>query len=194
MFTENIKNEDVNLLECRSFEGEIILVDTLQKLNEAAEYLQNKSLIGFDTEARPRFTKGSKRYIALLQLATNDKAFLIRINIIGLQQAIIDIFENKNIIKIGLGITDDMRALKKLKHFNPACFIDLQQYTNQFGIKDNSLKKIAAIVLGFRISKSQRLSNWEKDEYSNAQKLYAATDAWACFKIYQKLNKINFSI
>ncbi|MDR1983992.1 MAG: 3'-5' exonuclease domain-containing protein 2 [Prevotellaceae bacterium] len=189
MFIENIKNEDVNLLECRSFKGEIIVVDTLEKLDDAVKYLQNQSYVGFDAEARPRFTKGSKRHISLLQFATNDKAFLVRIDIIGLQKPIINIFENTKITKVGSGLTDDMRTLKKLRRFNPAGFIDLQQYSSEFGIKDNSLKKITAIVLGFRISKSQRLSNWEKDEYTSAQKLYAATDAWACFKIYQKLNQ-----
>jgi ribonuclease D len=193
MFTENIKSEDVNLLEQCSFEGEITVVDTLEKLNAAAEYLQNQPYIGFDSEAKPRFAKGSKRHVALLQFATNSKAFLIRIDIIGLQKPIIDIFENNKITKIGLGINDDMRTLRRLKRFNPVNIIDLQQYTNQFGIKDNSLRKIAAIVLGFRISKAQRLSNWEKEEYTYAQKRYAATDAWACLKIYQNLNKIKSS-
>ncbi|MDR2292280.1 MAG: 3'-5' exonuclease domain-containing protein 2 [Prevotellaceae bacterium] len=191
MFIENIKNEDVNILECRTFGGEITVVDSLKKLDEASEYLQTQPYTGFDAEARPRFVKGSKRRISLLQFATNSKAFLIRIDIVGLQKNIIDIFENKKIIKVGSGLTDDMNALKKMKRFNPAGFIDLQEYTKQFGIKDNSLRKITAIVLDFRISKSQRLSNWEKNEYTNAQKLYAATDAWVCYEIYKKLNLLN---
>ncbi|MDR2127435.1 MAG: 3'-5' exonuclease domain-containing protein 2 [Prevotellaceae bacterium] len=191
MFIENIKKEDVNLLECRAFNGEIIVVDSPKKLNEATEYLQNQSYIGFDAEARPRFVKGSKRHISLLQFATDNKAFLIRIDILGLQKNIVNIFENKQITKVGLGLTDDMRSLKKMKRFNPASFVDLQEYTKEFGIKDNSLRKITAIVLGFRISKSQRLSNWENDKYTNAQKRYAATDAWVCYEIYTKLNFTN---
>jgi ribonuclease D len=193
MFIENIKNEEVNLLECSSFCGEIIVVDSQTKLNEATEYLQNQPYIGFDAEARPRFIKGSRRHISLLQFATHNKAFLIRIDILGLQKNIIDIFESEKTIKIGSGMTDDMRALKKMKHFNPVCFVDLQEYTKDFGIKDNSLRKITAIVLGFRISKSQRLSNWEKHEYTIAQKRYAATDAWVCYEIYKKLNLLNYN-
>ncbi|MDR1199558.1 MAG: 3'-5' exonuclease domain-containing protein 2 [Prevotellaceae bacterium] len=193
MFVENIKNEEINLLACRSFDGEIIIVDTLKKLDAAIAYLKNQSYIGFDAEARPRFIKGSKRHISLLQFATNSKAFLIRIDIIGFNKQITDIFENKEIVKVGSGITDDMNALKKMKRFNPVGFIDLQYYTKEFGIKDNSLRKITAIVLGFRISKSQRLSNWEKSEYTNAQKRYAATDAWVCYEIYRQLNKINIT-
>ncbi|MDR1347292.1 MAG: 3'-5' exonuclease domain-containing protein 2 [Prevotellaceae bacterium] len=193
MFVENIKNEEINLLACRSFDGEIIIVDTLKKLDEAIAYLKNQSYIGFDAEARPQFIKGSKRHISLLQFATNSKAFLIRIDIIGFNKQITDIFENREIIKIGSGMTDDMHALKKMKRFNPVGFIDLQYYTKEFGIKDNSLRKITAIVLGFRISKSQRLSNWGKNEYTNAQKRYAATDAWVCYEIYRQLNKINIA-
>ncbi|MDR0421018.1 MAG: 3'-5' exonuclease domain-containing protein 2 [Prevotellaceae bacterium] len=191
MFAENIKGEEINLLVCRSFDGEIIIVDTLEKLDAAVKYLQNQLYLGFDAEARPRFTKGSKRRISLLQFATGAKAFLIRIDIIGFNKQIIDIFENKEILKIGSGIVDDMHALGKMKRFIPAGFVDLQDYTKAFGIKDNSLRKITAIVLGFRISKSQRLSNWSKNEYTNAQKRYAATDAWVCYEIYKRLNKGN---
>lgn len=189
MFVENIKNEDINLLERQHFDGEIVVVDTPNALVEAAKYLQKQSHIGFDAEARPRFVKGSKRHISLVQFATSNKAFLVRVDILGLAKPIIDIFENPEITKIGLGLTDDMQALRRLKRFNPAGFIDLQDYSTQFGISDNSLRKITAITLGFRISKSQRLSNWENLEYTPAQKRYAATDAWVCLKIYQKLNQ-----
>ncbi|MDR0754106.1 MAG: 3'-5' exonuclease domain-containing protein 2 [Prevotellaceae bacterium] len=191
MFIENIKNEDINLLERRTFGGEITVVDSQKKLDEATEYLQNQPYAGFDAEARPRFIKGSKRHISLLQFATGSKAFLVRIDILGLQKNIIGIFENKKIIKVGSGLTDDMSTLRKMKRFHPAGFVDLQEYTKEFGITDNSLRKITAIVLGFRISKSQRLSNWEKNEYTDAQKLYAATDAWVCYEIYRKLTSIN---
>jgi len=188
MFVANIQSEEVNMLERRTFAGEIVMVDTPAALADAVQYLQAQSHIGFDTEGRPRFVKGSKRQIALLQFATEHKAFLIRIDILGLGKSIIDIFENPVITKIGLGLTDDMQTLRRIKRFEPAGFVDLQDYSTQFGITDNSLRKITATTLGFRISKSQRLSNWETPEYSLAQKRYAATDAWVCLKIYQKLN------
>jgi len=189
MFANSITKEDINLLELKAFEGEITIVDTQNELVKTVNYLQNHTFIGFDTEAVPQFTKGSKRRIVLLQLATQDKAFLIRVDILGMQKEIIDIFENKNLIKIGAGIVDDMKALRKMKSFNPAGFIDLQEYTDEFNIEDNSLLKMTAIILGFRISKSQRLSNWGKEQYTNAQKLYAATDAWVCYEMYQQLNQ-----
>ena len=187
MFDKNINSEEINKLECRTFYGEIIVVDTPSILCKTAKYLQKQSHIGFDTEARPQFVKGSRRRISLLQFATAKKAFLVRIDILGLAKPIIDIFENPAITKIGLGLTDDMQALRRLKRFNPSGFVDLQDYSTQFGITDNSLRKITAITLGFRISKSQRLSNWENSEYTIAQKRYAATDAWVCLEIYQKL-------
>jgi ribonuclease D len=191
MFVENIKTEDINKLERKTFDGEIIIVDTPKMLAETVKYLQTQSQIGFDTEGRPRFVKGSKRQIALLQFATENKAFLVRIDILGLEKSLINILENPAIIKIGLGLTDDVQTLQRIKRFNPAGFVDLQDYSTQFGIIDNSLRKITAITLGFRISKSQRLSNWENPEYTPAQKRYAATDAWVCLKVYQKLSQSN---
>lgn len=189
MFVENIKNEEVNSLECKTFDGEIVIVNTPDALAKAVQFLEMQQCIGFDTEGRPRFIKGSKRQISLLQFATIDKVFLVRIDILGLTKSIVNLFENSEIKKIGLGLTDDMHVLHRLKQFNQAGFIDLQQYSKQFGIIDNSLRKIVAITLGFRISKSQRLSNWESQEYTPAQKRYAATDAWVCLKIYQKLSQ-----
>jgi ribonuclease D len=57
----------------------------------------------------------------------------------------------------------------------------------EWGIKDKAVKKMAAIILGVKISKAMQLSNWEADELSPAQQLYAATDAWICREMYLKL-------
>jgi ribonuclease D len=101
---------------------------------------------------------------------------------------------NGSIKKIGLAIKDDLKILKKITGFEPTGFIDLQDYVGDFGIVAMSLKKITAIVLNKRISKSQQVTNWEREELSEAQQIYAATDAWACLKVYNKLNqeKINY--
>ena len=67
--------------------------------------------------------------------------------------------------------------------------MDLQKIVWEYGIKDKSVKKMTAIILGFRISKTQQLSNWEAEALSESQCKYAATDAWVCREMYLKLMK-----
>ena len=146
--------------------------------------------MGFDTETKPAFKKGVINQVSLLQLSSLHEAFLIRINKIGLPKEIIDILSNKEVKKIGLAIKDDIKALREIQDFEFQSFIDLQDFVKYFNIESQSLKKIAGIVLHKRISKSKQVSNWDKEELSEGQLLYAATDAWACLQIYKTLNQV----
>lgn len=190
MFAENLSNEEINELPIYQFDGGIFVIDTFEKLDYYLPLLDNQSVLGFDTETRPSFKKGKVNPVSLLQITTNNEAFLIRINKIGLPEEIKKILSDKNVKKIGLAIKDDIKILREISDFDPNSFIDLQDYVEDFGIEAKSLKKITAIVLNKRISKSQQVTNWEKAELTDAQKTYAATDAWACLKIYKKLNQI----
>lgn len=188
-FLNNITNDDINNLPRHQFPGKIFLIDEFSKLKLLPQKLADEEFLGFDTETRPSFKKGKKHEVSLLQLATSDEAYLIRLNKMRFPDIIVDFFENKNIIKIGLAIRDDLNSLIHLRHFKPEGFIDLQQYVKNFNILDNGLKKLAANILGFRISKKQQTSNWEKDTLDHDQLIYAATDAWVCYKIYDTLQK-----
>ncbi len=188
-FLQNITKEEIEKLPLGHFDGEMILVDTLPKLKKAVLFLKKQTEIGFDTETKPAFVKGQKNHVALLQLSTNKKAFLFRIHHLKSLNILFELFANPNIIKIGADIGQDLSALQKVSPFKVNGFIDIQKYSCEFGIIDNGLKKLAAIVLGIKISKSQRLTNWEAPELTQSQMLYAATDAWVCLKIYQKLVK-----
>lgn len=190
MFAENLSNEEINELPIYQFDGGIFVIDTFEKLDYYLPLLDNQYILGFDTETRPSFKKGKVNPVSLLQITTNNEAFLIRINKIGLPEEIKKILSDKNVKKIGLAIKDDIKILREISDFDPNSFIDLQDYVEDFGIEAKSLKKITAIVLNKRISKSQQVTNWEKAELTDAQKTYAATDAWACLKIYKKLNQI----
>jgi ribonuclease D len=190
MFAENLTNNEVNELPIYQFGGGIFLIDTFEKLDDYLPLLENQRVLGFDTETKPSFKKGKVNPVSLLQISTNNEAFLIRINRIGLPVEIKDILSNPNIVKVGLAIKDDIKILKDINNFEPNGFVDLQDYVEDFGIAAKSLKKITAIVLNKRISKSQQVTNWEKAELTDAQKVYAATDAWVCLKIYKKLNHI----
>ncbi len=188
MFQEYITNQELDDLPLKSFEGEIVVVDQISKLRSAVNYLSKEKMIGFDTETKPSFKRGQVNQVALMQLATHKKAFLFRVNKIGLPESVKAILSNPEISKVGVAIHDDIKGLQRISRFTPAGFIELQQEVKDYGINDFSLKKIAGIVLGVRISKSQRLSNWESDELTEAQQCYAATDAWISFQILHSLS------
>lgn len=186
-FQKSITSEEANKMPLKAFEGDIILVDEYKDLYEAIQYLNDYSILGFDTETRPSFKKGKVNDVALLQLAANSKTFLFRINKIGLPEEIIDLLKNPNIVKVGAAIKDDIRGLQKLNDFDANGFLELQDYVSNFGIESFSLKKLSAIVLNFRISKRQQVSNWEAETLSPGQLRYAATDAWVSLKIFERL-------
>ena len=171
------------------FEGRIITIDTAQAVEQAMIALSSESCVGIDTETRPSFRKGVQHGVALIQLSTHDTCFLIRLNRTGMPDSLIAFLENKKIAKVGLSLHDDYQALCKRHKFKAGNFIDLQKEVGKYGIEEMSLQKIYAIMFGQRISKSQQLSNWENDVLTDKQKLYAATDAWACLKIYNQLKQ-----
>lgn len=187
LFSETISNEDLNQLPAGSFGGKITVVETPEDALAACEYLSRQAVIGFDTETRPSFKKGVTNRVSLLQLSSEEESFLFRLNKIPLEKPIIKLMESNSVVKIGLAIRDDLRSMKALRQFTPKQFVDLQSIVGEYGIKELSLRKLAAIVLDIRISKAQRLSNWEASTLTPAQQLYAATDAWVSREIYMQL-------
>ncbi len=189
MFIESITPEEIEKMEYVSFPGKIYVINSVgAEFNRAVAYLRSQKVIGFDTEARPCFTPGQPHYnVALLQLSGGGKAFLFRLNKIGMRRRLCNLLADKRIVKVGAAIHDDIKGLQRLTPFKPASFIDLQKIVADYGIRDKSVKKMAAIILGYRISKTQQLSNWEADHLSEPQCLYAATDAWVCREMYLRL-------
>lgn len=189
MFAEKITPEEIDRLPLCAFEGKIEVIDKPDRsFNNAIRYLSSKRLLGFDTESRPCFTADEPRHgTALVQLSGAEKAFLFRVNTLGMHRRLLAILGNPNIIKVGAAVHDDVRGLQKIHGFQPAGFVDLQKMVESYGIREKSVKKMSAIVLGVRISKSQQLSNWEAETLSEAQQVYAATDAWICRQMYKKL-------
>ncbi len=188
MIQKSITKDQVNELPIGQFEGEIILVNSLDQIDEVVEDLSYHDLIGFDTETKPAFRKGVYNYVALLQLSTADVAYLIRVNEIGLPKKVQKLMEDPNILKIGAAVLDDLRGLKKhAADFNPGGFFDLNDELKKVGFQNIGVRNLAAMVLNFRVSKSEQVSNWEAPELTEKQMLYAATDAWVCLEIYKKL-------
>ncbi len=188
-FEKNISREDLNELPLKQYTGSIQVIDDTSKLHQALGKLQRHNTVGFDTETKPSFSKGEYHPVAMVQLATVDEVFLIRLSNIGLTQNLAEFLANDAIKKIGVSIRDDLIALQELRSFLPAGFVELHDVVKQLGIESEGLRKLTATFLGFRISKSQQTSNWEKQELKPGQITYAATDAWCCLEIYKKLER-----
>ena len=192
MFQITISPDEIGKLELASFPGEIHVIDTLdEEFGKAIAYLKRQKVIGFDTETRPTFSPDQRSNgTALLQLSGAEKAYLFRIKKMGaIPRRLCAILANPNIVKVGAAIHDDVRGLQKFAGFQPQNFVDLQKMVWEYGIRDKSVKKMTAIILGFKISKAQQLSNWEAETLSESQQKYAATDAWVCREMYLRLQR-----
>lgn len=185
-----IDKEVLNDLPKAAFTGQIHIVQTPWEAEKAVTYLKKCSLLGIDSETRPSFTKGQSHKVALLQISSEEHCFLFRLNLTGLTLPIITLLESPSVTKVGLSLRDDFMMLHKRAPFEQRSCVELQEYVRAFGIQDKSLQKIYGILFGEKISKSQRLSNWEADVLSEPQKQYAATDAYACLNIYNRLQEL----
>lgn len=187
----SITPQEIEKLPLVAFDGKISVISGPgEELERAFKYLRRQRVIGFDTESRPVFTPGVRgNGVALVQLSGPDEAFLFRVKEMGSLGRLCHIFADPKILKVGAASLDDVRGLQRIQNFTARKFLDLQKIVWEYGIKDKSVKKMSAIILGVRISKTQQLSNWEASSLSEAQLKYAATDAWICREMFLKLKK-----
>ena len=177
----------INSLPLVTFPGKIIVVLNEYEADRAVEYLLSCDVLGVDTETRPAFRKGNNHKVALLQVATRKECFLFRLNHLGLPKSLLRLLSNKQVPMVGLSWHDDPMSLHRREQFEPGWFIDIQDIIGNLGIVDKSLQKLYANLFGEKISKRQRLTNWEADVLTDRQKEYAAIDAWACIKLYDEI-------
>jgi ribonuclease D len=189
MYRISISPEEIGELPLAAFPGEIVVIDAEDdKFYSAIRYLRRQKVLGFDTETRPTFSpEQHSSGTAILQLSGKEKAFLFRVKKLGLPKQLLSVLASSSISKVGAATRDDVLGLQKILGFRPRGFVDLQSMVWEYGIRDKSVKKMAAIILGVKISKAQQLSNWEAEHLSESQMKYAATDAWICREMYQKL-------
>ena len=186
-FIDKISNEQTALLPAVEFRGEIRIVEHERDIAAACKTLAEQPVIGFDTETRPSFRPGVTFRVSLLQHSTPTVCYLFRLNKIPLAKPILQLLEDRRVLKIGADVAGDLRSRRQIRHFRDGGFVDLQGIAPEWGIGEKSLRKLSAIVLGRRVSKAQRLSNWEAATLTDKQQLYAATDAWVCTRIYEQL-------
>ena len=192
IFPADITKEEVNELPLHGYLGRIVIVDTTRGLSKAMKELEKTSFLGFDTETKPAFRKGVYHQVALLQLALAEQVFLIRLNKLGFYGALQELFSSDHLLKVGVSIRDDLAELQKLTSFEPRGVVELNKVAKGLGVVREGARNLTATFLGFRISKSQQTSNWEKDQFTTKQRRYAATDAWVCHQIYEKLSGVGY--
>ncbi len=185
-----LDKEYIKDLPLVSFPGKIITVNSEREADKAVPFLLSKDILGVDTETRPSFKKGQRHKVSLLQVATEDICFLFRLNYIGMVTPVISLLSNTDVPMVGLSWHDDLAALQKRMEFKPGLFIDIQDIIGDIGIEDKSLQKLYANIFKQKISKRQRLTNWDADVLSDKQMSYAATDAWACVRLYKEILKL----
>lgn len=186
-YQATISNEEASALAVRGFDGRILVVEDADTMRQAEQILLRAPALGIDTETRPAFQKGVVYPVALLQLSTEETTVLVRLSKVGLSDVLVGILQNASVPKIGAALRDDIKALQKLRKFTARGFVDLQGEVHRWGIEEKSVRKMAAIVLGFKVSKAQRLTNWEAVRLTEAQQRYAATDSWVCLEIWKRL-------
>ncbi|MCZ8355634.1 MAG: 3'-5' exonuclease domain-containing protein 2 [Cyclobacteriaceae bacterium] len=183
----SISNEEVQDLPLLAYSGKVAVVTTPEALTKALSEARKSGPLGFDTETRPAFVKGQRFKVALIQLASMDKVWLIRTQSTGYAEELIRFLEDESVLKIGVGLRDDLQALHRVIKFQPGGFVELTQLTKTQGIEVESVKKLCGLLLGYRVSKSAQTSNWEAATLTEKQIEYAATDAWVCLLMYNQL-------
>lgn len=188
---KNYPAADVHELPVEKFQGRIITIGSRADARRAVQYLLRQDILGFDTETRPQFHRGAKpNKVSILQVATHGECFIFRLYAAGVAEAVKPLLEDNSVLKVALSWGDDVRSLHSRIDYEPGLFVDIQKLVGKVGIEDLSLQKIYANLFGLKISKKQRLTNWDNPNLQPAQLVYAATDAWACIRIYEELNRL----
>ena len=194
IFRPNISAEEISHLKLKAFEGRITTVYREDQVEKALQLIEGHTVVGFDTETKPTFKKGQYNHVSLMQIALPDNVFLFRLNTIPLGPELKALLDDANLLKVGIALADDIKSLQKLQPFEARGFLELNRAVKPIGIESNGLKKLTATILGYRISKSAQVSNWENKRLTEKQIRYAATDAWVCLEMYNKLVSLGYDL
>ncbi|MFW5893898.1 MAG: 3'-5' exonuclease [Verrucomicrobiota bacterium] len=189
-FRRKFSRDEVNECPLRTWDGEISVVSSTEDAESALPELMAQPVLGFDTETRPAFRKGESYLPALIQFATNDKAWIFQLDLINNDAVLADLLQHPAPLKTGVSIADDIADLRKRSDFQPNGFLDLGTVAEQAGMQTRGLRNLSANLLGFRISKSAQTSNWARPDLTEKQIRYAATDAWVGYLLFQRMREL----
>jgi ribonuclease D len=187
---KRISKEKILRLPLVSYDGEIMVVDTVSGAHCAVAELKREKVLGFDSESKPAFQKGEAYHPSIIQLAGADKVYLFQLNKIGGLEPLKAVLESDSVMKVGVGVCHDIARLNGLSDFKANNFFDLGELSNRLGVTHTGLRNLAAIFLKKRISKCAQLSDWSQPELTDKQKIYAATDAWISRLLYLKMHSL----
>jgi ribonuclease D len=186
----NVSREEINELPIRRYAGEMHVIATTHDLAPAMEDILQETVVGFDTETRPSFRVGESYPPSLAQVATGRAVYLFQVQHHAVARAVADLLAEERIVKAGVALSDDLKALKKLIHFTEKSIVDLGSVARRQGLKQTGVRNLTGLFLGFRIPKGTKTSNWSRPRLSAQQITYAATDAWACRELYLRFREL----
>lgn len=184
--------EEVTRLPVGKYGGTIRLVSSAPDLKRAIHQIRDEQMIGLDTETKPMFQKGQDHLPCLVQIATASAAYLFQLNRMKSFAALIEVLENRSLIKAGIGLAHDFRSLVRVFPFEPQNIVDLSLVAQKHGFKQSGVRHLAAQLLGIRITKSTATSNWARTRLTQKQISYAATDAWVCRELFLHFQHLDF--
>ena len=183
--------EEINNLDMVKFRGDINVFSSGDNIDDALSYLMKQKIIGFDTETRPRFTKGPLNAPSIIQLAGDDRVFIFQLNSEKIFKRLSEVLSNKNITKTGVSVERDLIELMYFYPFDPCSFVDLGNVARDFNLPHHGLRGLTALLMSVRISKGAQVSDWSRKKLSNSQISYAATDAWISLELFKKFEEKN---
>jgi ribonuclease D len=170
---------------------QITLVSQGAQAEQAMQQLMQHRAWGFDTESKPTFKVGEvSDGPHILQLSTPEHAWVFQLHDPDCRAVVAKLMTSPGVIKAGFGLGDDSkRILHKLK-IEPQGVLELNTVFRDRGYrKDMGVKGAVAVLFNQRFIKSKKTatSNWAQPKLSEAQLMYAANDAYAAARVFDKL-------
>jgi RNA polymerase sigma factor for flagellar operon FliA len=170
---------------------QIHLVNTAQEAAFALSHLMASTVLGYDTESKPIFTRNqSSDGPHLIQLASVDYAFLFPVvttaQITILQPVLKSVLESSHILKVGFGLGDDNQRLLNKLGIKIAHVLDLSRALSETKKRQLGAKTAVEKYFGQVLQKSKRIStsNWAASNLNEKQLKYAADDAQSALLVY----------
>ena len=183
---KSITRETLNELPVKRYEGPIHFVDTPALLQAARIDILAERALGFDTETRPAFRKGESYLPSIVQVATASGVHIFPLRYTDTHGLLAEMLAAPAIAKIGVSLAYDLRTLKQVFPFHERHIVDLGIIAKRHGYEQTGVRNLAGLLLGYRVPKGAKTTNWAAPHLTPAQIAYAATDAWVCRELYLK--------
>jgi ribonuclease D len=189
LYAKKISKEKLQKLPMRFYDGAIHLIDSGESAQKAVIEIMKESVLGFDTESKPAFSKGEKYLPSIVQIATAEGVYIFQLAKIGQLKFLKPVLECQTSLKVGIAIRDDILKLRDIEDFKPSGFQDIGDLTKSLGVHQTGLRNLTGIFLKYRISKASQITDWSQEKLSMQQLTYAATDAWTSRILYLEVKK-----